>query len=209
MADDALMTDPAPPIARGRVVLVRHGETEWSRSWRHTGRTDVPLTAHGADQARSLAPQLAGWTFVEVRVSPLTRARDTAKYAGLDRGEVVVDDDLQEWDYGAYEGLTSEQIHGTNPGWTIFADNAPGGEFVEQVEARVDAVLNRVRPVLEAGGDVALVAHGHLLRVLASRWLGNSGRFGAHLALDAGSLSILDVQHDVPLLLRWNHVSYP
>lgn len=207
--DNDVPSTEAAAISRGRVVLVRHGETGWSRSWRHTGRTDVPLTTHGADQARALAPVLAEWTFAEVRVSPLTRARDTAKHAGLDRGEVVVDDDLQEWDYGAYEGLTSVQIHETDPEWTIFADDAPGGEFVEQVEERVDAVLARVRPVLDAGGDVALVAHGHLLRVLAARWVGESGRFGAHLSLDAGSLSILDVQHDVPLLQRWNQVPYP
>lgn len=207
--DDVSDGHHRPVVARGRVVLVRHGETEWSRTWRHTGSTDVPLTDHGVDQARGLAPILATWTFAEVRVSPLIRARETAKHAGLERGEVVIDDDLREWDYGAYEGLTSAQIHETAPGWTIFADDAPGGEFVEQVEARVDAVLARVAPLLDVGEDVALVAHGHLLRVLASRWLGESGRFGAHLALDAGSLSILDTEHDLPVLRRWNRVANP
>lgn len=209
MADDAPKADSESPAALGQVVLVRHGETEWSLTGRHTGLTDVPLTAHGADQARALAPLLANWTFAEVLVSPLLRARDTAKHAGLDQGEVVFDDDLREWDYGAYEGLTSDQIHLTDPGWTIFVDNAPGGEFVEQVEERVDAVLARIQPVLDSGRDVALVAHGHLLRVLASRWLGESGRFGAHLALDAGSLSVLHVEHDIALLRRWNHLTYP
>lgn len=198
-----------PRDATGRVLLVRHGETEWSLTGRHTGTTDVPLTAHGAEQAKALAPSLEGWTFAQVRISPLVRACETAKLSGLDRGDAVFDNELREWSYGDYEGLTSAQIHETDPGWTIFTGDTPNGERVEQVEARVDAVLARVQPILDSGADVALVAHGHLLRVLASRWLDESGRFGAHLALDAGSLSILDVEHDVPMLRQWNHVTLP
>lgn len=203
------MTALSIPVAPGRVVLIRHGETEWSLTGRHTGSTDVPLTPHGADQARALMPVLAEWAFAQVRVSPLVRAGETSRLAGLSGDDVLIDKDLREWDYGDYEGLTTAQIHETDPGWTIFADVTPRGERVEQVEARVDAVLARSRPVLNAGGDVAIVAHGHLLRVLASRWLGESGRFGAHLAVDAGSMSILDTEHDVPLLRTWNHVSHP
>jgi probable phosphoglycerate mutase len=189
---------------RGRVVLVRHGETEWSRTGRHTGATDLPLTTRGEEQARALGKDLAPFTFAEVRVSPFDRARATAELAGIDLGTAVIDDDLREWDYGDYEGITSATIHETNPGWTIFADDAPGGETAEDVAQRVDRVLAQVRPLIESGGDVALVAHGHLLRVLASRWLGESPRFGARLALDAGSLSVLDHEHDVPLLRSWN-----
>lgn len=192
--------------APGRVVLVRHGETEWSRTGRHTGSTDVPLTAHGEAQARAIEPLLAAFTFVEVRMSPLVRARETGRLAGLDLGSTTIDDDLREWDYGDYEGLTSDTIHETAPGWTIFADDAPHGETAADVSTRVDRVLARVQPAIGVGGDVALVAHGHLLRVLASRWLGESGRFGARLALDAGSVSVLDHEHGVPLVRTWNHV---
>jgi probable phosphoglycerate mutase len=188
----------------GRIVLVRHGETEWSRTGRHTGTTDVPLTARGEAQAKTLQAPLSDWDFAQIRSSPLGRARDTARLAGLDSPAPVIDPDLAEWDYGDYEGLTSEEIHVTDPGWTIFADDAPGGETATQVAARVDRVLTRVRADLEAGRDVALVAHGHLLRVLAARWLGQSARFGAHLALDAASISVLDTEHDLPLLHSWN-----
>jgi probable phosphoglycerate mutase len=195
------VTDP-----RGRIVLVRHGETEWSRTGRHTGTTDVPLTRHGEDQARALQATLGTWHFAQIRTSTLTRARSTARLAGLDTPDPVVDADLAEWDYGDYEGLTSDEIHETDPGWTIFADDAPGGETAEAVADRVDRVLARVVADLDAGRDVALVAHGHLLRVLASRWLGRSPRFGAHLAFDAGAISVLDTEHHVPLLRVWNRV---
>lgn len=185
-------------------MLVRHGETPWSLSGRHTGATDVGLTDHGRAQARALGPLLATWRFAQIRTSPLGRARETARLAGLVDPEPTIDPDLCEWDYGDYEGLTSSQIHRTRPGWTIFADDAPGGETADDVAARVDRVLARVRPDIDAGRDVALAAHGHLLRVLASRWLGLTGRFGAHLALDAGAISILDTEHGVPLLRSWN-----
>lgn len=191
----------------GRIVLVRHGETEWSRTGRHTGTTDVPLTPHGEGQAKSLRAPLTKWDFTHILTSPLARARDTARLAGLHAPTPVVDTDLAEWDYGDYEGLTSDEIHVSDPGWTIFADDAPAGETADQVARRVDRVLARVRPDLATGRDVALVAHGHLLRVLASRWLGQSPRFGAHLALDAGAISVLDTEHDVPLLRIWNRVA--
>ncbi len=183
---------------------MRHGETEWSRSGRHTGATDVPLTARGEEEARALGKEIADFTFAEVRVSPFARARVTAELAGFDLATAIIDDDLREWDYGDYEGITSATIHKTDPGWTIFANDAPGGETAEDVARRVDRVLAHVHTIILTGGDVALVAHGHLLRVLASRWLGESARFGARLALDAGSLSVLDHEHDVPLLRTWN-----
>ena len=186
------------------VVLVRHGETEWSRTGRHTGRTDVELTAHGVAQARALVTVLAEWNFTEVRVSPLRRARDTAWLAGFDATTAVIDEDLREWDYGRHEGLTSSEIHQNDPGWTIFADSAPGGEQLDDVERRVDRILDRVRPLHQDGLDVALVAHGHLLRVLGARWLEVSGSFGAHLGLDAASICVLGDEHDVPILQHWN-----
>ncbi len=189
----------------GQVVLVRHGETEWSRTGRHTGTTDVPLTPQGEREARALAGLLDRWTFAQIRTSPLIRARTTAQLAGLDRPTPIIDEDLREWDYGDYEGCTSEEIHQSDPGWTIFADDAPGGESADDVVARVDRVLAAVRDDVDAGRNVALAAHGHLLRVLGARWLGRPARFGAHLALDSGSLCVLDTKHDLPVLRIWNH----
>ncbi len=202
-----MTTHPLTESSPGRIVLVRHGETEWSRTGRHTGTTDIPLTAIGEAQARALRGPLTDWDFAQIRISPLARARDTARLAGLDAPTPIIDADLAEWDYGDYEGLTSDEIHVDDPGWTIFADDAPKGETAEQVASRVDRVLACVHPDLEAGRDVALVAHGHLLRVFASRWLGRSPRFGAHLAFDAGAMSVLDTEHHVPLLRTWNHVA--
>lgn len=188
----------------GHIVLIRHGETEWSRTGRHTGTTDLELTDHGRAQARALRAFLDGRRFAQIRTSPLQRARETARLAGLSEPEPVVDADLAEWDYGDYEGRTSADIHTERPGWTIFADDAPGGETADQVAARVDRVLERVRPDVAAGHDVALVAHGHLLRVLGARWLGESPRFGAHLGLDAAATCELGTEHGVPLLHVWN-----
>lgn len=196
-----------PTPVPGRVVLVRHGETEWTLSGRHTGTTDIGLTPHGHDQARALGEWLRGWRFAQIRTSPLRRASQTARIAGLTDPAPVVDPDLAEWDYGDYEGLTSDEIHRTSPGWTIFADDAPGGETADDVGTRVDRVLAAVRPDIDAGGDVALVAHGHLLRVLAARWLGQSPRFGAHLGLDAGAVCILGSEHGIALIARWNHTT--
>jgi probable phosphoglycerate mutase len=189
------------------VVLVRHGETEWSRSGRHTGSTDVPLTRHGEQQAAAIRPLLAARNFALVLTSPRARARHTAERAGLVSAEVC--DDLAEWDYGGYEGRTTPEIsRELGRPWTVFADGVlPGatpGETLEQVGARADRVLARVRPVVAAGGSVALVGHGHQLRVLGARWLGLPPDGGALLQLDAGSLSGLGTEHDRPVITLWN-----
>ena len=193
----------------GRLVLVRHGETEWSRDGRHTGRTDVPLTADGERDARLLAPRLEAFDFTAVLSSPLSRARRTAELAGL---RPDVDDDLVEWDYGGYEGLTTPEIREQlgDPAWTVFDDGVvPGdtpGETVEEVAGRASRVLERVAEPL-ARGDVALVAHGHLLRILTATYLRQEVRFGAQLLLDAGSLCLLDHEHGVPAVRTWNETA--
>jgi broad specificity phosphatase PhoE len=185
----------------GELILVRHGETEWARDGRHTGRTDVPLTPRGEEQARSLAPLLADRAIVLTVVSPAQRARRTAELSGLTGAET--DDRLWEWDYGAYEGRTTPQIGEERPGWYLWRDGVVGGETVEQVGARVDGVLDRVRPSL-AEGDVALVAHGHVLRVLTARWLGLPPSGGRLFRLDTGTLSTLGTEHDQPVIRSWN-----
>jgi broad specificity phosphatase PhoE len=194
----------------GELVLLRHGETEWSRIGRHTGRTDVPLTAYGEEQARAAGELLAGRDFALVLTSPLQRAARTAELAGL--GDAQIEPDLVEWDYGGYEGLTSEQIHAQGrPGWRIFDDGvvpgtAPGstaGETVQQVAARAERVLARVRPVLETG-DVALVSHGHALRILTTVWMQRPPDLGAQLVLGAGSVSVLGADHGFAAILAWN-----
>jgi len=184
----------------GRLVLVRHGATAWSRSGRHTGRTDVPLLPEGEDAARSLAPVLASVRFGLVLASPLLRARQTAALAGL---TPEVDADLAEWDYGAFEGLTSAQIRHDRPGWTVFDGEVRGGETLAELAERARRVLSRVGPIL-AGEDVALVGHGHALRVLACVYLGLDPRHGAALFLDPGSVSVLRRDHDVPAVALWN-----
>ena len=162
------------------VFAIRHGETAWSLSGQHTGTTDIPLTDNGRRLAERLRPVLARETFALVLVSPLQRARETCELAGL--GEAaVIDPDLVEWNYGEYEGLTPKQIRKAAPGWLIFRDGCPGGEAPEQVGARVDRVIARARAVV---GDVALFAHGHVLRVLAARWIGLAA--GARAAFPAG-----------------------
>ncbi|MGL5930545.1 MAG: histidine phosphatase family protein [Dermatophilaceae bacterium] len=191
---------------RGRVVLLRHGETEWSATGRHTGATDVPLTAAGEAQARALGSLLAGYAPVRVLSSPRVRARRTAELAGL---APEVDDDLVEWDYGGYEGMTTPQIRESlgDPAWTVFDDGVvPGdtpGETVEEVAARASRVLVRIGPDLDRG-DVVLAAHGHLLRVLTATYLRQDARFGAHLVLGAGSLCVLHEEHHVPVIRTWN-----
>jgi probable phosphoglycerate mutase len=180
------------------VVLVRHGATEWSVSGKHTGRSDIPLTDDGLAQARALAPQLAGWRFAAVLTSPLARAAVTCREAGLE-GEP--DEDLVEWDYGDHEGRTTPEIRVDDPGWTIWRGSVPGGETIEQVAARVDRVIARLADV---DGDVALVSHGHLLRVLAARWLGLDPSVGAGLILDTGTLSILTTERETPAIRLWN-----
>ena len=194
-------------VAMGDLILLRHGETEWSRAGRHTGRTDIPLTPAGEAAAASLAPALAGRDIVAVFTSPAQRAVRTAELAGLDGAKP--DPDLQEWDYGGYEGSTTAQIRAGRPGWYLWRDGVvPGdgqhpGEAVEHVAARTDAVLARVRPLLSEG-DVVLVSHAHLLRVLTARWLGLDPAGGRLFRLDTGTLSTLGSEHDYPVILTWN-----
>ena len=195
----------------GKLIVIRHGETAWSKELRHTGRTDIPLTKAGEAAAAALAPDLARWHIVAVLASPAQRARRTAELAGLGSvpGGVQADPDLAEWDYGGYEGRTSDEIDRERPGWYLWRDGVtPGdaehpGETLAQVGTRADAVLARVRPML-AGGDVALVAHGHLLRVLTARWLGLQPADGRLFQLDTGTLSSLGTEHDEPVIATWN-----
>ena len=182
------------------IYLIRHGETEWSRSGKHTGISDIPLTEHGREQAQLLQPELATRNFQRVLTSPLRRARETCELAGL-AARAEIDPDLMEWNYGDYEGLTSEQIHANHPAWTIFSEGGPGGETPEQVGIRADRVLARVRA---AGSDAVLFAHGHVLRVLAARWLGLAPSAGAHFLLDTASLCVLNSDRGIPALKRWN-----
>jgi probable phosphoglycerate mutase len=194
-------------VGMGDLILLRHGETEWSRAGRHTGRTDIPLTPAGEAAAASLAPALAGRDIAAVFTSPAQRAVRTAELAGLDGAKP--DPDLQEWDYGGYEGRTTAQIRAGRPGWYLWRDGVvPGdgqhpGEAVAEVGARADAVLARARPLLTEG-DVVLVSHAHLLRVLTARWLGLDPAGGRLFRLDTGTLSTLGSEHDYPVILTWN-----
>jgi probable phosphoglycerate mutase len=182
------------------IVLVRHGETEWSRTLRHTGRTDVPLTDKGREEARLLSGALAGREFEGVLTSPLERARETCRLAGLDeRAEVT--DALLEWDYGEYEGITTAEIRESRPGWFLWRDGCPGGETAADVGARVEPLVTSLR---ELDGDAALFAHGHLLRVLTARWLGLGPESGALFALSTGTLSVLGWEREVAVIRRWN-----
>jgi broad specificity phosphatase PhoE len=183
-----------------RVYLIRHGETEWSVSGQHTGTTDIPLTENGRRVARLLQPVLTKETFALVLTSPLQRARQTCELAGLG-GRAAIDRDLMEWNYGEYEGLTPQQIHTKRPGWMVFTDGCPGGESPEQVGARVDRVIAGVRAV---EGDVALFAHGHVLRALAARWLGLRVADGSRFLLDTATLNIMSYYRDIPAVQRWN-----
>jgi probable phosphoglycerate mutase len=182
------------------VVLIRHGETEWSRSGRHTGTTDIPLTERGREEAGSLAPLLSGIDFAKVLSSPLQRARTTCELAGLgDRLEI--EPDLIEWNYGEYEGLTFDQIRKMSPEWMIFTHGCPGGESPGQIAARADRLIGRLR---RAEGKVALFAHGHILRVIAARWIGLPVAAGANLLLDTSTISVLGEYRGAPALKRWN-----
>ncbi len=184
----------------GEIWLIRHGETAWSLSGQHTGRTDVPLTPNGVRQAEVLAHRIAGKRFALVLTSPLARARETCRLVGL-AAAAEVDADLAEWDYGDLEGRTSADIRAEMPGWMIWTGAVPGGEAAAQVGARADRVLARVRG---QEGDVALFAHGHLLRVLAARWLGLTAEGGRYFALDTASLSVLGREGEEPLIRSWN-----
>ena len=176
------------------VFVIRHGETAWSLSGQHTGTSDIPLTDNGCRLAERLRPVLAKEAFARVSVSPMQRARETCELAGLSDA-AVIDPDLAEWNYGEYEGLTPKQIHEEAPGWLIFQDGCPGGKPPEQVGARVDRVIARARA---ADGDVALFAHGHVLRVLVARWIGSPAGAGQHFLLDTGTLCVLGYYRDVP-----------
>jgi broad specificity phosphatase PhoE len=191
----------------GELLLIRHGETEWSRSGQHTGRTDVPLTDAGVAAAAVLAPAVARRQVIAAFTSPASRASRTAELVGLT--SALADPDLSEWDYGGYEGRTTSQIRQDRPGWSLWRDGVVAGdaqhpgESAEQVAARADAVLRRATPLL-AGGDVALVAHGHLLRVLTARWLGLDPLAGRYFRLDTGTLSTLGTEHEQPVITSWN-----
>jgi broad specificity phosphatase PhoE len=190
----------------GELILLRHGQTEWSKAGRHTGRTDIPLTPEGEAAAKTLAPALAARQVRAAFTSPAQRAVRTAELAGLNARP---DPNLQEWDYGGYEGMTTRQIQEQRPGWYLWRDGViPGdaahpGETVDQVGARADAVLARVRPLL-AEGDAVLVSHGHFLRALAARWLRLEPSAGRLLRLDTGTLSTLGTEHDQPVVQMWN-----
>jgi len=190
----------SPHSSRQEVVLVRHGETEWSRAGKHTGRSDVPLTELGRDQARAVGEALRGRHFALVLTSPLARAAETCGVAGFgDRAEKR--DDLMEWDYGAYEGRTTPEIREERPGWLLWNDGVPGGETIVEVGARADRVIAELR---EADGDALLFAHGHVLRVLTARWLGLEPDAGRLFALDAATLSTLGYEHETAVLRLWN-----
>ena len=182
------------------VFAIRHGETAWSLNGRHTGTTDIALSDNGRRLAERLRPVLAKETFALVLVSPMQRARETCELAGLGTA-AVINPDLVEWNYGEYEGLTPKQIHETSPGWLIFRDGCPGGETPEQVSARVDRVIARARAV---AGDVALFAHGHVLRVLVARWNGLAAGTAKHFLLDTGTLCVLGYYRDIPAVKVWN-----
>jgi probable phosphoglycerate mutase len=183
----------------GDVWLVRHGETEWSASGKHTGTTDIPLTEKGEASARELAPRLAEESFDLVLTSPLQRARRTAELAGFPEAEL--DPDLVEWGYGDYEGITTDEIRKSVPGWTVWTHPSPGGETAEEVSKRLDRVVARCRAT---SGDVLLVGHGHALRALAARWLGLPVSEGRLLKLDTSTVSVLGHEHETSVVLHWN-----
>src|ERR687896_568764 len=183
-----------------KIYLLRHGETEWSLNGKHTGKTDIPLTEKGRTAARLLQPILAKETFALVLTSPLSRARETCELAGLGK-RANVEPDLIEWNYGEYEGLTTEHIRLTRPGWSVFRDGCPGGVSPDQVAARADRVLVKIR---ETEGNVALFAHGHILRVLAARWIYLSASYGEHFLLDTATVNVLGYYRESPAFKIWN-----
>ena len=182
------------------VFAIRHGETKWSLSGQHTGATDIALTDNGRRVAEQMRPLLVANPFRLVFCSPMRRARETCELAGLGEN-AVIDPDLNEWNYGKYEGITTAQIQATRPGWLIFRDGCPGGESPEQVATRADRVIARART---AYGDVALFAHGHVLRVLGARWVGLPASAGQHYLLDTGTLCVLSYYRDTPAVRVWN-----
>lgn len=198
-------------MGAGRIVIARHGQTEWSADGRHTGITDIPLTSAGEQQARALGVGLRDWEFTTVYTSPRTRARHTADLAELrpaDGSDPVVLPDLAEWDYGEYEGRRTADVNADRaarglPRWWKWTDGCPGGETADQVAARVDRVLTAARADIERG-DVVLVAHGHVLRILIARWLGQPPQLGASFAYGTGRVGLLGHEHGQPTLSLWN-----
>lgn len=189
-----------------RLHLIRHGETEWSLSGRHTGRTDIPLTPRGEVAARKLGQRLRDIAFARVLSSPLLRARRTCELAGL-FPVAEFEPDLAEWDYGEYDGKTTSEIHAARPNWKLFRDGCPRGETPAQISSRVDRILNRLRAMK---GDVAIFSHGHLGRVLGARWIGLPVEQAQHFLLNTASLSILGYEHnraDESAIVLWNVVS--
>jgi probable phosphoglycerate mutase len=191
--------DPAPTVFRHDVWLIRHGETEWAKLGRHTGRTDIPLTDVGRAQARALAPTLASHAFALVMTSPLARAADTATLAGFP--DARTDPDLREWDYGAMEGRLTTDIRDEYPGWSIWDGPWPNGETIDHIAARCDRLVAQVRAI---DGDALLFAHGHVLRVLAARWVGMAATAGRSLALDTATISRLGWERETPVIALWN-----
>ncbi len=184
----------------GELWLIRHGQTEWSLSGAHTGWTDLPLTEMGRKQAHAIAGRLAGPKFALVLTSPLERARETCALAGY--GDVAqIEPNLREWNYGDYEGRTTSQIRAQNPKWSLWADGVPNGERIEQVGARAEAVIARATG---AGGDVALFGHGHILRILAARWLGLPPQDARLFALSTAAISTLGYEHETRVITGWN-----
>ncbi len=189
----------ADPAITTELWLVRHGETEWSRDGKHTSTTDLPLTEHGIEVARTLAPRLAAIEFAQVLTSPRQRARVTADLVGFP--DASVEEDLVEWAYGDYEGVTTQEIRRTVPGWTVWSHPVPGGETPEQVTERLDRVVARVRA---DPGRTLVFAHGHSLRALTARWLEQPVTAGRSYRLDTSTLSVLGYERETPVLLRWN-----
>jgi len=185
---------------RANIFAIRHGETVWSLTGQHTGLTDIPLTENGRQTANRLRPILSGHAFSCVLVSPLKRARETCELSGLG-DKAIIDPDLVEWNYGEYEGLTSNQIHERDPDWMLFRDGCPGGETPDQVRIRADRIIARAQ---SAGGKVALFAHGHILRVLAVRWIGLRVLDGQHFLLNTGTVSVLAYYEDARAIGLWN-----
>jgi probable phosphoglycerate mutase len=183
--------------------LIRHGETEWSLSGQHTSRTDIALTDHGRKRAEELRDYLKGTVFQAVFVSPMQRARETCQIAGFG-SQAVVDDDLKEWDYGVYEGKTTAEIRARIPGWSVWKDPIVDGETAEQVGLRADHVIARSLTASPGGGNVALFAHAHILRILAARWLGLAAIEGSLFALGTGSVSVLGWEREARVISSWN-----
>jgi probable phosphoglycerate mutase len=192
----------APSTTR-EIWLIRHGETEWSRSGQHTGRTDIGLTEHGREQARALAKPLGELHFDAVLASPMSRAIETCKLAGLGE-QLVVSADLHEWDYGIYEGRKTAEIRETEPDWSVWQSPIPQGENLAQIQARARGVVDALLTMLGESGRIAVFSHAHFLRVLAGCWIGNSALLGAHLYLDTASISVLGFDRETRAIRRWN-----